>query len=115
MQRLLELIFPPKCILCRRILRKEELDLCHGCRTDAPEFSGTRKKLRYVSDYTAVWFYEDQVRSSLIRYKFYNQRSYGEPYGILLAMTNLRDLPDDLDMICWVPVSARRLRRRGYD
>lgn len=115
MQRLLELIFPPKCILCRRILAKEELDLCRRCRTDAPEFSGHRKKLRYVSDYTAAWFYEDQVRESIIRYKFRNVRSYADGYGRMTAMAVLQDLPGDLEIVTWVPVSARRKQDRGYD
>ena len=37
-ERLKLLLFPPKCVLCGRLLGKEETDLCHTCRVEAPEF-----------------------------------------------------------------------------
>ena len=35
---LLGVLFPPKCVLCGKVLGKEELDLCRTCREEAPEF-----------------------------------------------------------------------------
>lgn len=113
--RLLELLFPPKCILCREVLAKEELDLCHHCRENAPEFERRTGKLRYITHFTAVWHYEDQIRGSLLRYKFHNARSYASGYGRLLAMRIQREMPEKIDVITWVPVSAKRKRSRGYD
>ena len=34
---LLQLLFPPKCILCGRLLKEHERDLCENCRTDSPK------------------------------------------------------------------------------
>ena len=53
-RRILEWLFPRKCILCRELLTKEETDLCRKCRVDQPESRYGRKKLRYISDLTAV-------------------------------------------------------------
>lgn len=112
--RLLEWLFPRKCILCREILSKDETDLCRECRVDMPEYRYGKKKVQHVSDLTAVWMYEGTARGSLLRYKFGKARHYAEAYGRLLAMRVRRDLPE-FDVITWVPVSAKRLRKRGYD
>ena len=112
--RVLEWLFPPKCILCRDILAKEETDLCRRCRTDQPEYHYGKKKVPHVGDLTAVWRYEGQVRKSLHRYKFGSARYYAAAYGRLMAMRILRDLPE-ADIVTWVPVSRQRLRRRGFD
>lgn len=113
-RHLAEWLFPRKCILCRSFLSKEETDLCTKCRTDQPEYPYGRKKVPHVADLTAVWRYSGEVRSSLQRYKFGNARHYAPAYGRLMAMRILRDLPQ-ADIVTWVPVSARRLRVRGYD
>ena len=33
---LFQLLFPPKCVLCGKLLEGEETDLCHSCRQDTP-------------------------------------------------------------------------------
>ena len=113
-RRILEWIFPRKCVLCRSLLGKEETDLCRRCRMDQPEYHYCRKKVPHIADLTAVWMYEGNVRRSIQRYKFNGARHYAEAYGRLLAMRVQRDLPE-ADMITWVPISAKRLRKRGYD
>ena len=112
---LMELLFPPKCVLCREILKNGEIDLCKGCRMDAPEYPNRKIKLQFLDSFAAVWYYEGSVRSSLLRYKFYSARSYSVSYGRILAMKLLREYPEGFDMLTWVPVSRLRKLRRGYD
>lgn len=109
-----DLIFPQKCVLCGRILRKAELDLCGRCRAEAPEYDRMDGKIPHASDMTAVWYYEKEVRRSMIRYKFRNKRCYASGYGRVLAMRISKDLKRP-DLIVWVPVSRKRLSERGYD
>ncbi len=112
---LLNLLFPPKCLLCRRILQEHELDLCHNCRMDGPECTNQRKKFPFIDSWTAVWYYEDNARRSLLRYKFRGKRSYAQGYGRLLAMKLQTAHPDGFDLLTWVPVSTLRKFTRGYD
>ena len=112
---LMELLFPPKCVLCRRLLKNGELDLCAACRVDGPEYPNRKIKLPFLDSFAAVWYYEGNVRSSLLRYKFYNARSYSVSYGRILAMKLLREYPESFDILTWVPVSRLRRLRRGYD
>ena len=113
-RRVLEWLFPRKCVLCRKILRKEETDLCRACRVDQPEYPYGKKKVPHIDALTAVWMYEGDVRKSIHRYKFGGARHYADVYGRLLAMRILRDLPE-AEVITWVPVSRKRKRERGYD
>ena len=113
-RRMLEWLFPRKCVLCRKLLQKEETDLCRACRVDQPEYPFGKKKVPHIAQLTAVWIYEGDVRRSIHRYKFNGARHYADAYGRLLAMRILRDLPQ-ADVITWVPISRQRLRKRGYD
>ena len=112
---LLHLLFPPKCILCRKVLKEDELDLCRECRVDAPEYPAGKRKLQFLDSFVAVWYYEECVRKSLLRYKFYNERNLAVPYGRLLAMKIMEEHPEGLDILTWIPISRLRKLRRGYD
>ena len=108
------LLFPPKCVLCRKVLQDDETDLCRECRAHTPEFSKQTKKLPYLAGWTALWYYEGDVRRSILRFKFYNARSYAESYGRLLAMKLLQE-ETPFDLLTWAPISRTLKRRRGYD
>lgn len=108
-------LFPDKCILCGCVLESEETDLCRACRVDAPECPASKIKYPYIDQWTALWYYEGNVRHSLLRYKFHNRRSYAAGYGRLLAMKLMNEDGLDFDVLTWIPISAKRLRKRGYD
>ena len=112
---LLNLLFPPKCLLCRRVLADHELDLCRKCRTDGPECTNYQKKLPFIDSWATVWYYEDTARRSLLRYKFRGKRNYANGYGRLLAMKLQECHPEGFDLLTWVPVSSLRKFTRGYD
>ena len=112
---LLRLFFPPKCVLCGKLLRDRQTDLCHHCRIRAPIAPAAHKKLPYLDRWTAVWYYEDTVRHSILRFKFRNARSYAHAYGRMLAMALTKEEMTDFDILSWVPVSPLRRFFRGYD
>ena len=110
-----DLLFPNKCVLCRKLLTKDETDLCHCCRSEISEHPKPKRAIPFLESWTALWYYEGNVRSSLLRYKFSNQRSYAAVYGRLLAMKLLREHPEGFDVLTWIPISPLRKLRRGYD
>ncbi len=111
----LDLLFPRKCVLCGKLLDSCETDICRTCRVNAPRTPGSNRRLSYLADWTAVWYYEDHVRESILRYKFGGARCYADAYGRLLGMRVLQDFPGSFDLLTWVPVSKKRRRKRGYD
>ncbi len=110
-----DVLFPPKCILCGRLLERGETDLCRECRMEAPEYDGRKSTPQFLDSFLAVWYYEGNVRKSLLRYKFGGARSYAKGYGRLLAMKVMQKHPEGFDLVTWVPVSPLRNLRRGYD
>jgi len=111
---IMELLFPEKCVLCGKLLEKEEMDLCRTCRMETPRFVNGKSHIQFLDSFTAVWYYEKSVRKSLLRYKFHGARSHAKSYGKLLAMTLLEE-EVMFDVLTWVPVSPLRKYRRGYD
>lgn len=108
-------LFPDKCVLCGRLLEKGEEDLCNQCRIDAPECPVLRDKYPFIRQWTALWYYEDKVRRSLLRFKFYGKRHQAAVYGKLLARKLQQEERTDFDVLTWIPVSDKRRRKRGYD
>jgi len=113
--KLSDLLFPPKCVLCRAILEKGEVHLCLRCRIDGPDCSVYRTKLPFVDSWVAVWYYEGNARKSLIRYKFRGARSYVGSYARFLAAKIRQEYPEGFDIITWVPTDPIRKFFRGFD
>lgn len=113
---LADLLFPPKCHFCRTVLAKNEKDLCHSCRRDAPEFLRGKRSFTLIAHWTAVWYYSGKVPGSIRRFKFYNARGYADFYARELAVRLQQcEFWDCFDMLTWVPVSPLRRFLRGYD
>ena len=112
---ILELLFPPKCILCRKMLESGEIDLCRSCRVESPWHANNNLKFSFLDSWVAVWYYNGYIRKSLHRYKFCNARHYAPAYGRLLAMKIQREYPEGFDVLTYVPTSALRKFVRGYD
>ena len=115
LQLLSELIFPPKCVLCRAVLPKGHIDLCPNCRKTIEEFTKVKNTFSFIAGWTAVWYYKDDVRQSLLRYKFARYRSYVPCYSRLLAMKLQTSRFENFDVLTWVPVSRLRRMKRGFD
>ena len=112
---LLEMLFPPKCILCGKLLQENETDLCRICRVESPQCAKNNLKFPFLDSWAAVWYYKGNIRKSLHRYKFRNARHYAPAYGRFVAMKLMQEHPDGFDILTWVPVSRWRKFTRGYD
>ena len=118
-----EVLYPPKCILCGSVLKKQETDLCGACRVSAPYYPYSRVNpapkgnlnLRFLDSFTSVWYYEGDVRKSIHRFKFCRRAHLSAGYGRMVAMRLEESFPDGFDFLTWVPVSTLRRMGRGYD
>ncbi len=110
----LDLLYPPKCVFCRRLLRKEETEVCRHCRTQLQEIEHSLQRGQFFERCHSVYYYENSVAEALRRFKFYGRREYASCFARLMAMRILRE-GVEFDLITWAPVSKKRLRKRGYD
>jgi len=114
---LLDLLYPPKCIFCGRLLRDGESGWCGACQEGLP-WIGEDEPEKVCAPATrcaAPLWYRDDVRESFHRYKFEGRDFYAPVYGKLMAQCVRDRLGLDFDLICWAPLSGKRLKRRGYD
>ena len=114
-ERVLDFFFPPRCAFCGAILEKSGDGVCETCRKALPRTADTERKCDFVRAYTAPFYYEEPVRQGMLAYKFRNAPSRGKVFGRILGEDLLRRGVGDFDLISWVPLSAKRYRRRGYD
>ena len=112
---LLDLLFPPKCPFCGRVL--DVPGICDACRRELPWTEGD-EALRRLPDglrCAAPLWYEGLAREGLHRFKFQGMSSAAGPLGELVARCAAEQFSGEFDTVTWVPVSRRRLRQRGYD
>ena len=112
---LLDLLFPPKCPFCGGIL--DCLRICPDCEKTLPrteEALGLRELRGGLLCAAPLW-YEGSVRGAVRRFKFHGGVTAAGPLGGLMAQTAAERFSGEFDTVSWVPVSAKRLRKRGYD
>ena len=114
---LLDLIFPPKCVFCKKLLRKGDDGICARCQEHLPWCVGpeAEQTMEFVSLCASPLWYQDEVRESFHRYKFKGSRGYAKAYGRLMAQCVQDHLAGRYDLITWVPLSEQRRKSRGYD
>ena len=110
----LELFFPTRCVFCRRLSGKG-VPVCRACREKYPDVPAANQ-IRHLSglDCVSPLWYEGRTRDALLRYKFRDRSGYASVFGNFMRKC-LDENRISCDSITWVPLSARRLRSRGYD
>ncbi len=103
---LLDIVFPPRCEVCRRMGAEA---LCESCE----------KKITFLRPTAfihSVGIYESALKSAILRFKFKKRANLAEPLGILLVKYINHNLDmNDVDFIVPVPLHERRLRERGFN
>ena len=114
--RLLELLYPTRCAFCHKLTSGREERVCRACLKSLPYTRGDARsqKLAHIDHCWSPLYYENSVRDSLLRYKFGGVNAYADLYASFIA-NSMEDCLASFDYITWVPLSRRRLRRRGYD
>ncbi len=74
---LLDLLFPPLCPFCRRLLTERHALLCPDCQRTLPWLEGTPPGARGIFGVcVSPLAYRGPVREAVHRYKFSGSRSY---------------------------------------
>lgn len=110
----MDFFFPRKCPFCGRPVGKELL--CEMCSKELP-FAGD-KALRCGAGYGRCAFplyYEEGVRKAILEYKFHGRLGGLSCFGSLMAECAAEQYAGEFDAITWVPVSKKRLKKRGFD
>lgn len=97
-------------------MESNETLICPKCEKELPYTkNGGVLKGNFFTSCVSPLYYENSVRESLLRYKFYQLTAYAQPFGKLIADCAEEYIEGQVDIISWVPLSPKRLRARGYD
>ena len=114
---ILDLLFPPKCPFCRKVLEDPRAQLCPDCQIKLPwltERAGERK-VEFSDGCYSPLAYRDRVREGVHHFKFHRCRASAGPFGTLMAQCAQDHLPEEADAVTWAPLSRKRLHQRGFD
>lgn len=116
LKNLLDLFFPPRCPFCRRLLKDYEPFVCRCCQNELPWTMGEAQvqHFRHIESCYSPLFYDGDVRSSILRFKFSGLFGYAPAYAALMAHL-IQEKGASFDVVSWVPISAMRLKKRTYD
>lgn len=118
LSRLLDLLYPPKCVFCEAILPNFDIGICPTCQKDLPWLLSSNQALQKGEFFTtcvAPLHYNDLVRDSFQRYKFSSLRIYAPFYANFMAQAVKDHLSQEFDLITWAPLHPKRKRKRGFD
>lgn len=112
---LLDLLFPRKCPFCNKV--QDAPGLCPRCRASLP-WTDEAHALRELGPglrCAAPLWYTGRVRDGVLNFKFHGAVDAAAPLGELIAQCAAERFSGEFDVVTWVPVSAKRLKKRGYD
>ena len=111
----LDLFYPPRCMLCHKLLDSSEKLLCGQCGQDLPEYEGALRKVPYYEKTVVPFYYEEKIRDAVLRFKFHGMREYAGQFAVWMVVWIRDHLDGSYDLISWVPCSRRRRWTRGFD
>ena len=113
---LLDLLFPPKCVFCGKLLDGSDSGFCEKCAKALPfTKNGGEQSGDFFDTCVSPLYYKDNVRKSILRFKFKGASGNADAYAIILAGCIKEHLSGKYDLISWVPLSRDRANSRGYD
>ncbi len=118
-ERFLRLLFPPRCLLCGKVISGEAL-FCEACGKKARKEPFSR--VYSIPGSGAKGFsviaplrYADGYRKTIYRMKFRGQKSIAGPVGRLMAAAAAQYGVEGFHCAAWVPMTAEKQRKRGYN
>lgn len=136
---LLQLFFPKTCPICEEILDKHQ-EICKKCEknlryieepkckkcgkpfeprepdSEIKEYCMDCVKKPHIYDFgMAVFQYSEELRESIYRFKYYNQRTYAGFYGKAMACYGRQIRELGIQVLIPVPISRQRKTARGYN
>lgn len=112
-RNILDFFFPRRCPFCGAVAGKELL--CKKCLRSLPFTGEHAVREGTFGRCAAPLYYEDRVREAILQFKFKAKLGGLSCFGMLMAECAAEHYSGEFDAITWVPVSKKRLKKRGFD
>lgn len=135
-ENILDVLFPPRCPICEKILKVNNNQVCKECRKEIryiqePACKKCGKMLlceeqEYCYDCNkqehifirglSLWIYDKNIKKSLYRFKYNNKQEYAKIYANEIMMHHGRQMKGwNVDAIIPIPLHKSKLRSRGFN
>lgn len=131
--KILNIIYPPKCMFCGEKLNNNDKYYCKKCYYKLPfieekrclicgrEIFGDRKLClectrhrRHVDVVYPAFLYSGNIKEALLKYKFAGKMYYHKPFAELIY-ENIKDSISDVDCIVYPPINIKTFYKRGFN
>lgn len=110
--QLKKLFFSNRCSMCGKQLKIDETYLCTICQ----KYLEAEGQLKKLDNCYFLYYYDKKIRKLIENYKLNNQRRIGREIApIFRKNINYVIEREKIDMVIPVPISAQRLRERGFN
>lgn len=113
---ILDLLFPPRCAFCGRLMEHTGTGVCPACERALPRIE-PEKVLRQAGEFfcAVALYYDDMVPEGVHAVKFGRKSWRTGVFGRYVAQTVSEHLSGQFDAVTFVPVSWKRSFTRGFD
>ena len=132
---LLDILYPKKCPLCHQILKEKNSLVCPDCfkkaipmkeplcmkcgrpvRMEEEYCQDCRSGVHHFTEGRSIFPYGEIWRQSLVRFKYYGCREYGDFYAKAISIYGRKYLERwKPQLIVPVPLHSRKKRMRGFN
>lgn len=119
--KILNLLFPPKCVFCGQILSSNGVCSCEksidklAMPNGALAFSAEDEIKKYISPVWACYQYSNAIKKAIHRFKFQDEPELNIHFANILYQKWMQEgLMNQFDYLVPVPVSRQRKNDRGY-
>ncbi len=114
--RILELIFPPRCMFCSTVVPIGNC-VCSKCACSITPKTFVRTILEFGEeniDCISPFKYSGKVREAIWSFKFRGRKHYAKYFAKVISREIL-NIYKNFDVVTAVPLSELRVRQRGYN
>jgi len=114
--RLLEFIFPPRCMFCTEVIEIGRCVCAHCAKAVVPNLS-VRTILEWGSENiecVSFFEYSGKIREAICQFKFNGEKRYGDYFSDVI-INKFPGICEGIDFVTAVPLSDLSFRKRGYN
>lgn len=120
--KVLDLIYPIRCVICNSKTVKREEHICNLCKNNLKTdvqiiylryLDMENKTVKCVSSFL---YNDNYIKNSILRFKFQGYKFYSEFFAKIMAENILDKFKNvNFDYVCFVPLRKERQKNRGYN
>lgn len=108
-------IFPRRCELCGKVV-KLDVKRCDDCENASRTVGRMVDNKMAYAGLVAPFLFKDSIRAGIHKFKYRGFKELAKPFAKEMARSVQKEYENiSFDLITFVPITKRKLRKRGYN